>query len=196
MNGNDMASQRVAAAPMAPPLPGIARRGDGIYTVDDLKDRCVIDEITGCWLWRGAKDSHHAPALWLPALRRRTTLGVAICMLTTGDRPAPGAVWHCTCETRHCANPAHRCQGDRATQMRAARIKKTPEQRVRMAAAARAAGKLSEADAHAIRTCGLSLIEIAQRWCISVGYACEVRSGKRRAPLAAPSSSVFAWRPS
>ena len=27
------------------------RTGPGVYTMDDVKDRCKVDDLTGCWIW-------------------------------------------------------------------------------------------------------------------------------------------------
>lgn len=58
-------------------------RTDGIRTADDLRARCWIDDDTGCWHWRGAVDLNGIPSMWLPALRRRTSLGVVAAVLAT-----------------------------------------------------------------------------------------------------------------
>lgn len=169
----------------------VPRKLGGVRSVDDIKDRCVIDDITGCWAWRAARDSNGAPSLQLPALGRVVSLGVAIGFFLTGAAPAPGVVWHCTCETRQCANPAHRKAGNRSTQMLAAKLTRSPQTRARMMAGKRRGAKLSQADADEIRGSSLKLTEIMARYGITKGYACEIRAGKRRAPLAAPGSSVF-----
>ena len=169
------------------------RKGSGVHTLDNLKDRCVIDDITGCWVWGACRDSNGVPSVYLPAIKRVSSLGFAIGFLRTGAAPAPGVVWHCTCETRQCANPEHRRAGTRSSQMLAAKIKHTPQTRARMIAAQRRGAKLSQADADAIRGSSLMLREIVERYKISEGYACEIRAGKVRKPLAAPGSSVFGW---
>lgn len=168
------------------------RQAGGVRTLADIKDRCVVDDITGCWHWRSARDSNGVPNMQLPALGRVVSLGVAIGTLTTGQPPARGVVWHCTCETRQCANPAHRRAGTRSSQMLAAKLKRSPQTRARMTAGKRRTAKLSQADADEIRGSDLKLTEIMARYGITKGYACEIRAGKRRTPLAAPGSSVFA----
>lgn len=167
----------------------------GVRTIAGLKDRCVVDEITGCWLWRFARNSKGAPSLQYPPLGRVVSLGVAIGHLRTGKPPKPGVVWHCTCETRQCANPDHRRAGTRSSQMLAAGIKRSPQTRAKIIAGKRRTSKVSDADVSEIRASTMTLAEISQRYNITEGYACEIRSGKRRSPLAAPGSSVFFWRP-
>ena len=168
------------------------RRHTGIRTPDDLKARCWVDEDTGCWHWRGAVDSQGRPSSWAPALRRTASMGVLACLLRTGAGPLPKQYWHCTCITQYCANPEHRVCGTRKSQMLAQRLKRDPLVVARISRTKRLASKLSEADCEHIRTGGLKLAEIMDLYGISQGYACVVRSGQRRQPLAAPGSSVFA----
>lgn len=175
--------------------PDQRRRMGGVRTFDDLKDRCVVDDITGCWRWGSARDSNGIPTLQLPGLGRVVSLGVAICYLSTGKAPGPGVVWHCVCETKQCANPEHRRAGTRSTQMLAAKLKRSPQTKARITAGKRRDAKISDADADEIRGSDMKLTEIMERYSITKGYACEIRSGKRRAPLAAPGSSAFSWRP-
>ena len=118
-----------------PGRPGRPIRTDGVHTIADLRDRCRIDG--DCWLWAGATNAQGLGSLWLPALGRRTSLGVAICVLRTGRPPTPGRYWHVTCSTRDCANPAHRRPGDRSSQMLAAGMTRDPIQRARIAAGRR-----------------------------------------------------------
>lgn len=151
-----------------------------ILTPDDLRARCRV-LACGCWLWRGDKGTGAAPAFRFPPLASNVSAGIAACWWALGRRPLPGEAWHITCGTRRCMNPAHRTQGNRASQMLAAGLKRSDQTRLRMAAGRRTAGKLSDVDVAELRACGDTLEVIAARYGISVGYACELRSGKRRA---------------
>ena len=170
-------------------------RSDGIRTAADLMLRCTVDEQTKCWHWKGARDSSGRPSVWLPAIRAVGSIGVACAVFATGNRPERGTAWHAICATPHCANPAHRTCGTRSSQMLALKMTRTPLQVARVSSGKRAKSKLTQADVHSIRAGSMTLKQIAAQHGISIGYACEVRSGKRRADLAAPASSVFAWRP-
>lgn len=164
----------------------------GIRTVEDLMGRCVVDTETDCWIWGMSRSKPGgAPSLWLPALGKRTSIGVAICVLMTGAGPKKGQCWHATCGTPYCANPAHRKCGNRSTQMLALKMERTPLQVVRMTAGRRANSKLSEEAAAEIRQSTEVLRVIAEKHGISLSHAGLVRSGKLRRPLAAPGSSVF-----
>lgn len=170
-------------------------RSDGIRTAADLMLRCTVDEQTKCWHWKGALDGEGRPSMWLPAISGVGSIGVACALFATGKRPERGTAWHAVCTTPQCANPAHRVCGTRSSQMQALKLARTPLQIARITQAKRAVAKLSQEDVRAIRAGSLTLKQISEQYRIGIGYACEVRSGKRRAELAAPSASVFAWRP-
>lgn len=165
----------------------------GIRTIDDLRDRCFVDDITGCWHWRGATTCGKYPASWLPAIARRVTLGHVICFLRTGQLPDKGTFWHCTCETKSCANPEHRMAGTRSEQMKAAKIVKSPLVRARMAQVQRDRSVLTDQGVAAIRSSGEPLRVVAERYGISMSHASGIRRGEQRASISAPGSSVFNW---
>lgn len=166
----------------------------GVRTIKDLRDRCRVDEDAPvglrCWHWVGAMTAGQ-PSLWLPALGRRVTLGVAACVLRTGKAPAPGVVWHCTCSTQHCANPFHRAPGNRSSQMKAAGITRDAVTRAKIAAAKRAQSRLTADDVQQIRASDDTLQVIADRHGISVSYASLIRRRERWSPGAVQGFSVF-----
>lgn len=155
-------------------------RGPGINTPGDLAARCTVHR-NGCWTWKGAKDANGKPSFWFPPLQARVSLGMAACWWAVGRRPEKGEAWHIRCTTPDCANPEHRVCGNRSSQMLAARLERTLEQRLRQAAGRRKAGKLTDADVAAIKASDEPLEVLSARHGISVGYACSVRSGKARA---------------
>jgi hypothetical protein len=169
----------------------MSSRTSGIRTLADLKGRCRIDDETGCWRWAAGADGSGRPSLWLPALGRRVTLGIAICVLRTGNAPAPGVSWHCTCATPNCANPAHRVAGNRSSQMRAAKLTRDAVTRARIAACKRAKSKLPDEAADDIRRSSEPLRVVAERHGISISHASNIRRCEMRLPLAARGASVF-----
>jgi hypothetical protein len=172
----------------------MSKRRDGIHTLADYRGRFRIDDLTGCWHWPHAR-ANNEPYLWLPVLGRRTTLGVAICVLTTGKTPEPGVYWHVTCETPHCGNPRHRKPGTRSEQMLAAKLHRNALSRAKSAAGRAYTSRVSLEAANAIRCSTEPLRVIAERHGISVQYACDIRNGKKRRPMGATGSSAFTWRP-
>lgn len=164
----------------------------GIRYPYDLRQRCKVDRETGCWRWNGACDSNGRPSFWFAPLQQRVSIGIVACWWATGARPAKGQAWHVCCSTPNCANPKHRVAGDRSSQMLAAGIKRSSLTRARITVGRRRHCKLSEADVHEIRTGGMTLDQIVDRFGISMGYASEVRAGKRRKKPVVLGSSVFA----
>lgn len=158
----------------------------GVHTVEDLRQRCVIDDITGCWRY-----AMH-PRLWMPGIGRRVTLGVAICFLLTGKEPRKGVAWHCTCSTKDCANPRHRRAGNRSSQMKAANLHRDALTVARIARTKRAASDLTEESCAEIRASHDSLAVLAKRYGVSPSHAGYIRAGKRRAPIVS-GCSVFCF---
>lgn len=85
-------------------------------TLDDIKDRCTVDEDTGCWHWKGALSEGKWPRIHAPNHRKPGSP----MEVQTGRR----AVWHVktgvaipenhrvygTCTDPQCLNDAHmRC---------------------------------------------------------------------------------------
>lgn len=166
----------------------------GVRTIDDLRDRCRVDEASGCWHWAGAVNGDGQPSLWLPVARKRMTLGRAIGWLKTGAEPAAGAVWFCTCSTKHCANPKHRRKGTKSDAMLAAGLTKSPLTRARMAEARRKRGKLTPEAVEDIRTSVDPLRVAAERHGVSKSMAWRIRIGHRWQHVAeAPGASVFSF---
>lgn len=168
----------------------------GIRTIDDIKQRCRIDEETGCWHYGKATRSHHAPGVRLAALgHEMVSLGVAIGFLRTGARPAKGVHWHVTCSTKQCANPDHRKPGTKKSQMRHAAYKPDPLTLARIASAKRARSHLTEDDVASIRASSDTLMVLAARYGVSASHISRIRLGQSWRKTAAPAASVFSWRP-
>lgn len=162
----------------------------GIRSIEDIRVRCEVNELTDCWRLRGNHRS--TPVVWFPPLDKTTSIGVVVAFLKTGKAPGAGEVWHSSCGNSACANPDHRVKGNRSSQMLAAKIKRPPSVRARMS---QAKLRISDEDIKNIRECGLTLEQICERWPISIGYASAVRAGRYRMSKNAPNASVFDWRP-
>lgn len=167
----------------------------GIRTIADLKDRCLVDDITGCWVVGKSQTARRGLArVWLPALARSLTPGAAIAFLTTGSLPMRGVAWHRTCQTLGCANPAHRTKGTRKSQMDAAKVKRSPLQRARIAKAKRAASKnVSEGIAALIRASTEPTAVLARRYDLSEGQVRRIRRQEQWKPVGV--SAFSSWSP-
>jgi len=165
----------------------------GIRSVADLEARCDVDDLTGCWLMK-TRSGKTVMNVWYGPLGDKVSVGVLIAHLTTGKAPAPGVVWHCTCPTFNCANPAHRKKGDRSSQMLNADLARDPMTIARIKATKRAKSRLSDDAVAAIVASNDTLETLAARFDISVSYASKVRNLQcRSTAMAARSSSVFTW---
>lgn len=84
----------------------------GIRTVEDLRLRCAIDDVTGCWLWRGAI-SDGAPKVHFRhpvSLERTDAKGrrVALILSRGEDLPRGHVAWQrVCCDSPLCVNPEH-----------------------------------------------------------------------------------------
>jgi len=155
----------------------------GLTTLLDLKDRCWVDDITGCWHWRYGLTVQKYPSIWFAPLQMRTTPNVILCWLKTGQRPPKGEYWHRTCQSIDCCNPDHRIHGTRKSQMRNAAVSRTPIERARIANTKRQSSKLSEADVEEIRNSSDRLIDCATRHGISIAHVSRIRRGEVRRQL-------------
>lgn len=165
----------------------------GIRTLEDMRQRCHVDDETGCWLWRMAV-ANTTPSMRLPALGRTVAAGVAICFLTTDALPAPGVIWHRidTCRSMLCVCPAHRTAGTQLSKMAFMRgTKKPPLTKVRMAAARRAHSVVTEAIVADIRSSKLTGTELAGKHGISVSHACRIKRNTARRPLGVSAFSTW-----
>ena len=162
----------------------------GIYSADDLKQRCAVDDVTGCWEWKLGRDANGVPSMWFPPLRRVVTLGMVVCHLKTGRKMLKSEVWKWKCCTEHCANPAHRYPISRSAQCEQAARNRSPLALHRTTATRRAMSRLSESDVIEIRNSDETSTVLSQKYGISPSYARKIKVGIMRKPLG---SSVFSW---
>lgn len=103
--------------------PNAQRIGPGIYCLEDLRQRCVIDKDSGCWRWglsmNRAGNGAIVPRVSIPAgvlcaHRVPSMAGGKAAWLLSGRRlPDKRVVWR-TCGCRECINPAHLMSGTKA----------------------------------------------------------------------------------
>jgi hypothetical protein len=103
----------------------VVRMKSGIHTFDDLMLRCVVDEITGHWHYKGgftrnAKTGGCTPTIWYPPLQRTVSVAKAVGLIK-GSRLAKGCLWYRACGCYDCANPEHHRVGTRSEMTRLAR---------------------------------------------------------------------------
>ena len=165
----------------------------GIRTLDDLRNRCHVDDITGCWHWR------LSDRVWLPALHSSRSIAVAALFLD-GRKPRGDyrTVRSCSCED--CANPAHvvGMSIERFGKHLAdtGRLKGSPKRAAachRNSLPQRALSEEQVAEALASNETAQAL---ARRWGVDETVVGRIRRGQsyRPAPQMA-GSSAFTWRP-
>lgn len=105
----------------------IQHRG-GVRTLEDLRDRCRIDDITGCWIWslccampRGCPTPlTHLRAGLVGNDRDANIPAARAAWLLAGNKLKPGQlVWRHACKAGLCINPEH-CRAGTRREMHAA----------------------------------------------------------------------------
>lgn len=91
----------------------------GITTLDDLKGRCIVDDLTGCWHWQGAtvtdrKSGKRTQRLWIfdaLAGEFRVMSGPMAVVELAGKRAQAETMGWRACRCDDCMNPAHMMSG-------------------------------------------------------------------------------------
>jgi hypothetical protein len=81
----------------------------GIRNLQDMKNRCRIDDETNCWHWLGGKTGGKYPKVCMKFNgKERAFTGVKTVMLLMGKEVGEGlTVYHYKCNSLDCLNPAH-----------------------------------------------------------------------------------------
>jgi hypothetical protein len=97
--------------------PNVERIGTGVYCLADIRDRCIVDSVSGCWEWSmavsdgGRPHSSITPRVSLPrgvlSDAHRTVSVPRVSWLMSGKRLQAGQVVWRTCCNALCCNPAH-----------------------------------------------------------------------------------------
>jgi hypothetical protein len=99
----------------------VCRKGDylgGVRDLEDLRQRCRIDEDKGCWLWGMSCDKNDgAPMVWVRRAdgSQVKMRGRMAAMYLSYGRPLPPKhrafpLWDC-CQSKTCVNPGHTTSG-------------------------------------------------------------------------------------
>ena len=183
-------------------------RTDGIRTLDDLLQRCHVDDVTGCWLWQGKLSPSGVPccrpSIHFKILPAQDSSARRVAWVMSGRRVDAGqAVYRAPkCHEHRCINPEHAAVGPAGAQG-AAYAKRHP---ARMRSANRMAGLRRDdikralppervAEIERELATGITLLECARRCGVHWQTARAIRNrahvhqrgGQHKA------SSVFAW---
>lgn len=99
-------------------------QGNGVRTFEDIRLRCRVDEITGCWLWSLSMSGGETPKAWIcPGVfgeKPRTMPAAKASWLLSGRKIEEGhVVWRVACTDARCVNPQHCIALPRAEMRRA-----------------------------------------------------------------------------
>lgn len=88
----------------------------GIRSTEDLRLRCRVDEITGCWHW-SLSVCNGSPKVHFSLEGRKYTMHgrrAALCLQRGGLMPAAHVAWAHRCTSGDCVNPSHARSGTKA----------------------------------------------------------------------------------
>jgi len=84
--------------------------GRGLCTVADIRARCCVDRVSGCWHWLGAM-SDRTPRIYTfdheRGEKRSMSGPKAVWNIAHGASPLAGYLVYRRCITRDCVNPVH-----------------------------------------------------------------------------------------
>jgi hypothetical protein len=175
----------------------------GIRTLDDLLDRCVVDKITECWVYRvqphPLAKRKHPTQVWMADLKTLYSPARAAWLLS--GRPKGQSkdwtVWR-TCETQYCCNPTHSLAGTRKAMGKW--VKKTGHWRGnprrsavnRLVQIASGRSVINHEIADAIRKSDKKGVELAKELGVHPSVISNVRTGKTWNTVS--NASVFVWK--
>jgi hypothetical protein len=173
-----------------------------VESIECIRQRCRIDDETGCWLWAGALDTQtKRPIMSMlteDGTRRCCKLSVAFHLIRTGKRPGHGAriYWPVACGNKQCANPEHHKPLTKS-KLNELITGHGPLSRARIAMARAGKGRITESERREISGSPMKLAEIMDKYNVSQGYASILRRGLRRSGVqptfSVQGSSVFTW---
>lgn len=184
-----------------------ARKGQdngGIRDLAGIKDRCRINDETGCWEWAGASSSNSAkrkstiPVAWSPAHGKVMTVTRLAMEFSRDMALGKRRVWR-TCGGEDCVNPAHLKFGTHAEW--GAWMKKTEVMKGKVSIAVRRAVRISRGDVKTTMELAVWAreseqmgLDVAHALDISPKQVSRIRKFHTWKPTVS-GASVFSWRP-
>lgn len=172
-------------------------------TLDDIKQRCHIDEDTGCWHWRGAIANGKFPRVYSQNLAKAgspmeaQTGCRAVWQLNTGKAIPKGHRVYKTCPCPDCLNPKHMACGPTAEwgrHMSKIGSNKTMAHRIGARKRGRAMSVLTDEVYAEIMESKETGVQLAKRLGVSEQTVSKARKGRRRSfqPLGSPFAGLGA----
>lgn len=175
----------------------------GIHTLEDLRQRCEVEEESGCWLWHGASRRGQAYVHFVrpDTGARAAGQGRRVALLLAGKPAGPKQIAYARacCPNENCCNPDHAQAGSKAAWGKAlaasGKVKGLP---TKFAGARKVWDKrgrrITPAMVQEIRHSDLSDTHVAAKVGISRYAVWAVRRGLIHRGNA-PAASVFTWKP-
>lgn len=167
-----------------------------------LKDQCHVDDITGCWEWRGGRRlGIGCVCVYLDnGERQKMRPNAAAAYFTHGSYvPYMQAVPTGCCTNRDCANPAHWRYGTRAEhgeyRAKTGMLKNRPGIIAANKVTHAKARKLKPEQVELIRTSGLSLRQLEIATGVSRATVLRARRYETYVDRPITGTSVFSFRP-
>jgi hypothetical protein len=163
-----------------------------VRTVDDLRMRCAVCELTDCWVWLGGKSSDGLGRISYDGKVRGI---LAVAASVSGRTPKPGQVAYPKCPTSNCCNPEHVRVGTRAQKgafdTRSGRLRGNPTKRASSLLDAMKRRALTPEQVAEVCESNETLSAAAKR--LGVGKTTILNARQGRYTLGVKGSSVFAW---
>lgn len=175
----------------------------GVNSLDRLKLRCYINDLTECWHWRLGKyaDGRACVAISNPGGPSiRMTGRRAAVLLSTGKQLPNGWFAWGTCNSLDCVNPAHTDHGDAkaygAAMKRLGKHKDKPKKIAALRQNAKRQRLLTDEQVAEIRASNLPYEVLGQKYGVAQQTIGSVKRMERYKPVQPMAiASVFSWRP-
>lgn len=173
-------------------------RLDGIASIEDLRQRCVIDEDSGCWHLRTARGkvlpSGDRHVIWVHGVGHITATRAAWLLSRPGKTLRNGWICFRTCESYDCVAPIHIAASNKKNwglHMAASGKSRTPAKLAAVAALPKSTQKLTPELRQWLLESTQSGVEVAHALGITQGRANCIRAEHRKAEAKRPAASVF-----
>lgn len=171
---------------------------DGIASVEDLRQRSVVDEESGCWHLRTARgkplprgDRH---VIWVHGIGHITATRAAWLLSRPGKTLRNGWICFRNCDSYDCVAPSHISSGNRGTWFRhikASGKARTPAKLAAVAALPKSTQKLTPELRQWLIESQQSGVDAAHALGITQSRANCIRAEHRKAQATRPAASVF-----
>lgn len=172
----------------------------GIRTIEDLRQRCRVDDLSGCWHWSLCITQGMPKVHFVLNGKRGCSRGRKAALLLSGKEVKPGHVVFAIrkCTSDDCVNPEHSRSDNRknhGSYLRASGKAKTPAK----SAAAREnilhhRAKITMEKAREIRASTETQAALAKQYGIAQSAIWSIKHN-RAWKESLPGASVFNWRP-